>query len=130
MKMKVEKVVINIDDRVVTIKNGKLRKGIIRNIYADIPTPILVVEFDDGEIEKVYPGDVALEPKAEPVKEETKEEKPVEKSEITITPGEFKKIGIKTIMKFSDNDPIVALCLTTFCANLQKALFTNEGEND
>ena len=133
--MKVEKVVINVDDRVVTIKNGKLRKGIIRKIYADIPTPILIVEFDDGEIEKVYPGDVAIEPKTErqedePVKEETKEKKPIEKSEITITPEEFENIAVDMVVEFAKDKFMLALALSAFCEELHKKLFVNEGEND
>lgn len=133
--MKVEKVIMNIDDRVVTIKNGKLRKGIIRKIYADIPTPILIVEFDDGEIEKVYPGDVAIEPKTErqedePVKEETKEKKPVEKSEITITPGEFENIAVDMVVEFAKDKFMLALALSAFCEELHKKLFSNEAEND
>lgn len=128
-------VILNVDDRVVTIKNGNLRKGIIRRIYADIPTPILIVEFDDGEIEKVYPGDVAIEPKTErqedePVKEETKEKKPVEKSEITITPEEFENIAVDMVVEFAKDKFMLALALSAFCEELHKKLFVNEGEND
>lgn len=123
---KVKEIKMSIGDRVVMIENHELRRGVIRKIYDDIPTPVLMVEFDDGEIEKVYPGDVALEPKAE-VKEE---KKPVEKSEITITPEEFREISIDTVMKFTNNDTIVGLTLTMFCADLHQALFENEGEND
>lgn len=125
-------VILNVDDRVVTIKNGNLRKGIIRRIYADIPTPILIVEFDDGEIEKVYPGDVALEPKTE-VKEdqEVKEEKkPAEKSEITITLEEFREISVKTAIKVSDGDFKLGLLLSMFSSDLAKVLFEYEGDNE
>ena len=129
---KVKEVKMSVGDRVVMIENHELRRGVIRNIYTDIPTPILVVEFDDGEIEKVYPGDVALEPKVE-VKEdqEVKEEKkPVEKSEITITPGEFEEIAVDTVVEFAKDKFMLALALSAFCETLHKKLFTNEGEND
>lgn len=130
--IKVKEIKMSIGDRVVMIENHELRRGVIRKIYDDIPNPVLMVEFDDGEIEKVYPGDVALEPKAE-VKEdqEVKEEKkPVEKSEITITSEEFRKIGVKTSVEFAKDEPMVSLMLTIFCAELHRALFVNEGEND
>ena len=130
--MKVKEIKMSIGDRVVMIENHEIRRGTILNMYVDIPTPILVVEFDDGAIEKVYPKDVALEPKAE-VKEdqEVKEEtKPVEKSEITITPEEFSKIAVDTIIKFTKDDPIVSLALTVFISELHMALFVDEDEND
>ena len=130
--MKVKEIKMSIGDRVVMIENHEIRRGTILNMYVDIPTPILVVEFDDGAIEKVYPKDVALEPKAE-VKEdqEVKEEtKPVEKSEITITPEEFSKIAVDTIIKFTKDDPIVSLALTVFISELHIALFVDEDEND
>ena len=131
---KVKEVKMSVGDRVVMIENHELRRGVIRNIYTDIPTPILVVEFDDGEIEKVYPGDVALEPKAE-VKEdqEVKEEKtskPVEKSEITITPGEFKEIALDMVVEFAKDKLMLAFALSAFCEELHKKLFAIEGEND
>ena len=133
--MKVKEIKMSIGDRVVMIENHEIRRGTILNMYVDIPTPILVVEFDDGAIEKVYPKDVALEPKAErqedeTVKEEVKEKKPAEKSEITITPGEFSKIAVDTIIKFTKDDPIVSLALTVFISELHIALFVDEDEND
>ena len=133
--MKVKEIKMSIGDRVVMIENHELRRGTIKNIHADIPTPILVVEFDDGATEKVYPGDVALEPKTErqeneTIKEEIKEKKPVEKSEITITPGEFEEIAVDTVVEFAKDKFMLALALSAFCEKLHKKLFTNEGEND
>ena len=130
--MKISKVVMNVDDRVVTIKNGRLRKGTIRNIYSDSPTPILIVEFDDGEVEKVYPGDVALEPKAEAKEDqEVKEDKPVEKSEITITPEEFKEIASNLVAEESlTGGPVLSVIGTILVSKLHIALFTDEVEND
>ena len=126
---KVKEIKMNIGDRVVMIENHELRRGVIRNIYTDIPTPILVVEFDDGEIEKVYPGDVALEPKAE-VKEdqEVKEEKkPVEKSEITITPEEFREISTHLVVEESEQGGAILIMVgTILMAKLHEKLFVEE----
>ena len=133
--MKVREIKMSIGDRVVMIENHEIRRGTILNMYVDIPTPILVVEFDDGAIEKVYPKDVALEPKAEvkenqEVKEEVKEKKPVEKSEITITPEEFENIALNTVVEFAKGESIVGLMLSVFCSDLHTALFAYEEEND
>ena len=132
---KVKEIKMSIGDRVVMIDNHELRRGTILNMYVDIPTPILVVEFDDGAIEKVYPKDVALEPKAErqedePVKEEVKEKKPVEKSEITITPEEFENIAVDMVVEFAEDKFMLAFMLIAFCEKLHKKLFAIEGEND
>lgn len=130
---KVKEIKMNIGDRVVMIENHELRRGVIRNIYTDIPTPILVVEFDDGEIEKVYPGDVALEPKTE-IKEdqEVKEEKkPVEKSEITITPEEFMEIASNVVAKEAiKGGPLVTMLGAILMSELHEKLFIDEGENE
>lgn len=130
---KVKEIKMNIGDRVVMIENHELRRGVIRNIYTDIPTPILVVEFDDGEIEKVYPGDVALEPKAE-VKEdqEVKEEKkPVKKSEITITPEEFSKIATNLVVEESEQGGTILIMVgTILMAKLHEKLFFEDKENE
>lgn len=132
---KVKEIKMSIGDRVVKIDNHELRRGVIRKIYADIPTPILVVEFDDGEVEKVYPNDVALEPKTE-VKEdqEVKEEKnsePVEKSEITITPEEFEEIASNVVAKeVVKGGAMVMMLGAILMAKLHDALFTDERENE
>ena len=95
-----------------------------------------VIEFDDGEIEKVYPKDVALEPKTErqetePVKEEVKEKKPVEKSEITITPEEFREISTNLIAEESlIGGPLLLSLGTILVSKLHIALFADEVEND
>ena len=133
--MKVKEIKMSIGDRVVMIENHEIRRGTILNMYVDIPTPILVVEFDDGAIEKVYPKDVALEPKSEvkedlEVKEEVKEKKPVEKSEITITPEEFENIAVDTVVEVAKDNFVLAMALSAFCEKLHKKLFAIEAEND
>lgn len=130
---KVKEIKMSVGDRVVMIENHELRRGVIRKIYDDIPTPVLMVEFDDGEIEKVYPGDVAIEPKAE-VKEdqEVKEEKkPIEKSEITITPDEFMEIASNVVAKEAVQGGAMLMMLgTILMTKLHEKLFVEEKEND
>ena len=126
---KIKEVKMSVGDRVIMIKNHELRRGTIKNIYADIPVPVLVVEFDDGEVEKVYPGDVALEPKAE-VKEE-KAPEPVEKSSITITPDEFREIASDLVAEESKKGGLLLMSLgTILVTKLHMALFVDEGKND
>lgn len=133
--MKVKEIKMSIGDRVVMIENHELRRGTIKNIHAELLRPILIVEFDDGEIEKVLADDVALEPKTE-VKEdqEVKEEKtskPVEKSEITITPDEFREISTNLVAEESKQGGAMLMMLgTILMSKLHEALFVDEGEND
>lgn len=126
---KIKEVKMSVGDRVIMIKNHELRRGTIKSIYADILVPVLVVEFDDGEVEKVYPGDVFLEPKAE-VKEE-KATEPVEKSVIAITPDEFREIASNLVAEESKKGGLLLMSLgTILVAKLHTALFVDEGKND
>lgn len=82
------------NDRVIMVEDGKIRHGVIDHVFESIPT-VVIVKFDDGEIEKVNPQRLAIEPV--PVKEEPKVEEPkVEESKaeilaqtVTITRGEM-----------------------------------------
>lgn len=82
------------NDRVIMVEDGKIRHGVIDHVFESIPT-VVIVKFDDGEIEKVNPQRLAIEPV--PVKEEPKVEEPkVEESKaerlaqtVTITRGKM-----------------------------------------
>ena len=78
----------NEHDKVITIENGKIREGIVRKNFSDMTPPVLLVEFDNGSLEKVSFDRVAHAPKPEP--QDQKPNEPLEKSEITITPKELK----------------------------------------
>lgn len=113
--------------RVVVIdENHELRKGIIKEVYPEIYTAI--VKFDDGNVEKVGFNYLGIDPETK-VQEE-KPTEPVEKSEITITPDEFRKIGVNTMVALSKDDLVVGLVLSVFMGKLHEALFCDEGEND
>ena len=112
----------NVGDRVMTIQNSEIRKGTVKIIFENFPDQ-LVVEFDDGEFKKTSIDKVALEPKSDTNDKQNAE--PVEKSEITITPDEFRDVGIKVITKATKR-PLVTIVLTAFLADLHKALFFGE----
>ena len=114
----------NIGDRVMTIENNEVRKGTIKQTYIPFPD-VVIVEFDDGDIEKVRTETLALEPKSEIAQNKPTGDQ-VEKSEITITPGEFRNTGVNLIIKLTAEKPIVGFALTAFLVELHKALFFGE----
>lgn len=115
-------------DEVVTIKDGELRKGVIKNFYPINP-PVFVIEFEDGTVEKVLYSNVAPAPKTETQEPEEKNES-VEKAEITITPDEFKKIACRVIAKETKNRMILGLAFASLMSKVHKALFIEPWEND
>ena len=120
--------------RVIVIQNGEIRRGTVGKIFPELGTAI--VGFDDESIEKVELKDIALEPVAEPTEKEEpkKTAEPVEKSEITITPNEFKKIASKEIAehikKMGEGGGLLGLTFTIFVAGLHRKLFFDVVDND
>ena len=117
---------LTIGDKVINIKDGELRKGVIKKFYP-IDPPIFVIEFEDGSVEKILTTDLAPAPKTP-----EEENKPIEKSDITITPDEFKKIAYNVIADIAKetNDFELVLTVTSVWAKLYKALFVEPWEND
>ena len=111
---------INIGDKIVTIKNGEIRKGVVRNFYPLNP-PVFAIKFEDGTVEKVPYDNVAPEPKTE-----TQEEK----SEITITPGEFKEITCRVIAEETKDYEVIGFAFAQLMSKIHKALFVESWEND
>lgn len=66
----------NIGDRVMTIENGEIRKGVVHNVFDSVP--VIIVEFEGGNIEKVAVDRLALEPKTEVKPEAEAQEKKTE----------------------------------------------------
>ena len=118
--------------RVVVIDGdtSELRHGVINASYEDVE--IAIVKFDDGNVEKVSFDCLGIVPETK-VQEE-KPNEPVEKSEITITPEEFKKISAKVItkevVKMPDGGGMLGLAFSVFVAKLHRALFFDAVEND
>ena len=107
-------------DKVVTIKFGELREGVVKNVYKLDP-PIVVVEFEDGNVEKVLYSDVAPAPKND-TQENVSE--PVANPEITITRGEFMEITCRVIAE-EINSVSEALTLSYIMAKIDMALFVD-----
>lgn len=89
----------NIGDRVIVIDGNEIARGTIKNVHFELN--IFIVEFDDGSVNKVALDKIALESKAEtttePEDKETREDASRMKSEITITPDEFKRVAIEVL---------------------------------
>lgn len=114
--------------RVIVIdEDHEIRRGVINAVYPDIK--LTIVKFDDGNVEKVGFNYLGIEPDNK-VQEE-KPTEPVEKSEITITPAEFKKIGTKVMTEITKKGgPVLGFACTLIIANLHKALFFDAVDND
>lgn len=122
--MKNEK--IGIGDRVITIENREIRRGLVKRIFdEDIPYPIIIVEFDDGEIKKCFLDKIVLESEIKNAAEEEEKpiNEPIEKSEVTIAPAEFKKMVGEIIAKESENNSYLDWVFCKFASKIHKALF-------
>lgn len=117
--------------RVLAIENSKMKRGVISSLYDVLG--VAVVQFDDDSVGKVKVSDLVIDQEA--TKEEPeKPTEPVEKSEITITPDEFKKIASKVVMKnvkkMGEGGGLLVLTFTIFVAELHGALFFDAVDND
>ena len=110
-------------------ENHEMKKGVIKAVYESVS--IAIVKFDDGNVEKVNVNCLGI-CREEPTKTEPSE--PVEKSEITITPEEFRKISSRVItneiVKMPDSGGLLGLTFTIFVAKLHRALFFDAVDND
>ena len=107
---------------------NEIKKGVIDKAYSEME--IAIVKFDDGNVEKVPYEHLHIEPEND-VQETTE---PVEKSEITITPEEFRNISSHVIEeitdKLEDKHGVIVLTMIVFAAKLNNALFRSEVDND
>lgn len=114
-----KRVVFSTGDKVVTVKDGELRKGVIKTFYPINP-PVFVIKFEDGSVEKVLYNAVAPAPEADPPEEVNK---PVEKSEVTITPDDFKKISCRAVVKWTKDHEGIDSKLVAIMGEMYRALF-------
>ena len=128
------KITLKQGDTVVIIEHGEIKKGILKDVKVLDP-PVAIVDFD-GEIRKVLVEDLAKV--QEDTKDETEEiqedKEPVEKSEITITPDEFKKIATdvadREVEKIGKGGGSLYIIFTIFVLKLHRALFSDVWENE
>ena len=114
----------NVGDKIVTVINGELCKGVIKELYPINP-PVVVVRLEDGSLAKMSCNDIAPEPITE-----TQEDEPIEKTEITITPEKFSEIVTRVVAEETKGHPLVALALASIMDDIHRALFMDEWEND
>ena len=124
---------LKIDDKVMTIQDGECRYGKIHAIFDNLNTPVAMVDFVDenGEIslEKVRLTDLVIveEPA---VKETSTPCEQVEKSEITLTPDEFRKTAISVLVNLTMGKANESTDTLSVLVSLHKALFfTDVSEN-
>ena len=124
----------NVDDKIIVIENGKIRKGTIARIFDEVTPNMALVAFDDlGDFEKVSVERIALEPIASgSEKDEYPEEEnePVEKSKITITPEEFEEIVCRVIAEETMDYKLVGLVFAGLMGKIHRALFIEDWENE
>lgn len=131
----IKKITMKQGDRVAIIEHGEIKQGIIKDVKF-LDRPVAIVDFD-GEIRKVLVEDLGKVVTDEETSKDHSDhlgDNLEEKSEITITPEEFRKIGIKIVNeeidKLRPRGKLLGLSFTIFLAKLHKALFIYEAEND
>lgn len=129
------KITLTIGERVAVIEDNKIINGTIVNIFSEINNPIVVVKTEDGSCIKTPIEKVA---KLSEERSEEKSEDPIQgvkqKTEITITPKEFKEISMKIVSdemkKLGSDGLMLGIAFTILTAKLHKALFVGEADND
>lgn len=129
-----KKITMKQGDTVAIIEHGEIKKGILKDVKA-LDRPVAIVDFD-GEIRKVLVEDLAKV--QEDTKDETEEiqedKEPVEKSEITITSDEFKKIATdvadREVEKIEKGGGLLDIIFAIFVVKLRRALFFDAVENE
>ena len=105
-----------IGERVIYISDSRVCRGVIDYVTSD---RLAIVKSDDGEKCKEYLEFLA----PEPIVEKTE---PIEKPEITITPEEFRETIVKVFTELDVIPQSSVYDITIFIAELHKALFFNE----
>lgn len=113
-------------DRVVTIKDGELRRGTVKTFFDELDPSIAIIEFEDGSVEKVWGENVAKEAKAETMAEN----EPVEKSEITITPDKFREIACRVVAEKTHKHILVGVAFAQILGDIHRALFVDPWEDE
>lgn len=121
-----EKVKFQVGDKVVTIEQSQLKRGVIKDIY-HLGTPILIVQFENGDVEKCVLSDVAPAPVDCPKTESD------EKNEVTISENEFRDIGLNLITDLTVDKTISVAegtIVTIILKVIDKKLFCDESNDD
>ena len=121
-----KKTKLQIDDKVMTIQDGKCRYGKVYALFDNLNIPIAMVNFEnenrDTTMEKVRLADLAIVEEPE-VKETATPSMLVEKSEITLTPDEFRATAIKVLVNLTMSKANETPDTLSVLVALHKALF-------
>ena len=102
----------------------EVKNGTVKSVFEELSTAI--VEIDEGECEKIPFDKMSIPQRVEETPDDTPRQ-PVEKTEVTITPEEFKRITTEIVVKESlEGGPIISICGALLCAKIHKALFCND----
>lgn len=116
----------HVGDKVVTVKNGELLNGVVKNSFPLDP-PVIVIEYEDGTVEKILSKDIAPAPELPTTQNEERVN-----PEITITQEDFERISLKVLTDLVIAKKIhaaVGISFTAILADITKALFIDEIEN-
>lgn len=121
-------------------ENNDLKEGVIKEAFDDMQ--VATVLMDNGDLVKTRFTDLAILPEkviqdekpAEEITETTETTEttaPIEKSEITITPDEFREKSVKVLSKLSKEigDPMLPMVGVAIISEVHKALFLESPEN-
>ena len=122
----IKKITMKQGDTVAIIEHGEIKKGILKDVKA-LDRPVAIVDFD-GEIRKVLVDDLArVQEESEEIQEDNE---PVEKSEITITPDQFRDITTSIIgeecAKMGSAGLMVGMAIGIIMGKIHKELFIDE----
>ena len=122
----IKKITMKQGDTVAIIEHGEIKKGILKDVKA-LDRPVAIVDFD-GEIRKVLVDDLArVQEESEEIQDDNE---PVEKSEITITPDQFRDITISIIgeecAKMGSAGLMVGMAIDIIMGKIHKELFIDE----
>lgn len=126
--MMIKKITMKQGDTVAIIEHGEIKKGILKDVK-DLDRPVAIVDFD-GEIRKVLVDDLArVQEESEEIQEDNE---PVEKSEITITPDQFRDITTSIIgeecAKMGSVGLMIGMAIGIIMGKIHNELFIDEVE--
>lgn len=112
-------------------ENNELKEGTVKEAYDDLK--VATVLIDNGDLVKTRFTDLAILPEKvtqdeKPAEETTETTAPIEKSEITITPDEFREKSVKVLSKLSKEigEPMLPMVGIAIISKVHKALFLDE----
>jgi hypothetical protein len=119
-----EKIKYHEGDTVAIIRGGEVVTGTIGRIIPTYDGPRFLVKTEN-ELVKVLATEIARIPEKKNETPTEPKREPIQKSEITITPNEFREKAVSIITEISNEmgDPMIGMAFTIFTAKLHRKLF-------